>query len=149
MGLQPFSGKTDVSTRHLFFKSLCAFHRPTHHQYDNKRMYLCINREGIISRTSELPNIIFFPGVWNTAHVTLSLPGGQNLKEAFVCLNCQNRFSACYFFFFQPDNDLFLSSTVSYLAYLSKLERKNNHLMWRMLLSLANAALSLIIIPVI
>lgn len=80
----------------------------------------------IVSRFNELPQIYFFSrriidGAQQRMNVTLSLPRRPNIKEAFVCLNCQNHFSTRYF---QPDNDLFLSSTVSYLAYLSKLERK-------------------------
>lgn len=135
-----------------FFKSLCAFQRPTHHQYNNKPVYLCTNREGIISRTSELPSIIFFPGVWRRCTLEdaryIVTPQRTELKRDFCMFELPESFlnMLC---FFQPDNDLFLSSTVSYLAYLLKLERKYNHLMWRMLLSLANAALSLIIIPII
>lgn len=125
-GLATVSKKTDVST--LLFKiSVCfsTVNSPSIQQH----VCICVSkrsRGGIVSRADELYPSTHFPACKRRCtaddNITLSLPRRPNIKEAFLCLNCQNDFSTRYFF--QPDNDLFLSSTVPYLAYLSKLDRK-------------------------
>lgn len=121
-GLATVSEKTDVSTP-PFIKPLCAFQHSTRHQNNNKCMYLCMERtENALSAGPVSPRS-FFPR-WCTATDERYIVTTQKTehKRGFCMFELPESFLNTLFF--QPDNDLFLSSTVSYLAYLSKLEGK-------------------------